>query len=827
MGYTAFRSHMRLHENYGQLKLPLRCMQSNCTSYFSTLSNFLRHLLTFHPYVKLEQICTRSAYGNLFTNQSLDNSTISSSNAFEEQRHGEVGSLVQFNPVQVLQQEAACLVASLRAHSVPFCIIPEILQSCQQMINLAVKTVQADISARLPAATVAEFAKEIEASCAQPAEQLNFLGTRYKQDSYFAKHPSFVIPEECVIGMRQEFVSGENRIVYDTFQYVSIERNLNALLHNESYMGMLLSCMEQRSEDGVLRTIFDGETFQTMFNTCSEFTILIQLFFDGMGTTNPLRGQSSLCNMGVFYYVIKNLDDRLNSCHANVHLLSLCYYQDLKVHGYNSVLDKFVAEINKLATQGFEGDFPILGKKRVFVKLFQVVCDNLALNSLFGFIECFAWDYFCTMCISKQEDIQKHFDESRFEKRTVTSYNQDIEKLHKNCLEPGKAHSRGIKKDCQLNAIDGFHIMQNYALDPMHILLEGIVPLEIGCVLHYFITVKRIFSLADLNKLLTNFFKKNAVDKKNKPPELNTVEQPGSGLSPSMKSVQSWTLLKFLPIVVGEIVECKLGIANEHWLFLLHLAHLVDLIFSPSFTDGMIRYLQSVISDHMQKFKELFGSNVRLRAKHHLLVHIPTVIRKSGPVGGMCCLRYELKNSFFKRSASIMSNFTNISKTLAYRHQCFALFSLLSGAHIRKYLLPGKTFSACLSNTAYCSAVLGACSCEATDNVVITTKMHMASVEYKAGFAIIIDEEHDMPLFGKICCFMSVKDDEWVIVVQKMETITFEGHVHAYVVRYCQPVCFYVTFFHKLKDHHPLYCHETKVGGSICLLIRLPYHIML
>jgi hypothetical protein len=35
-----------------------------------------------------------------------------------------------------------------------------------------------------------------------------------------------------------------------------------------------------------------------------------------------------------------------------------------------------------------------------------------------------------------------------------------------------------------LNKIDGFHVTENWSLDIMHIVLEGIISVEIGCVLY-------------------------------------------------------------------------------------------------------------------------------------------------------------------------------------------------------------------------------------------------------------------------------------------------------------------------------------------------------
>jgi hypothetical protein len=89
---------------------------------------------------------------------------------------------------------------------------------------------------------------------------------------------------------------------------------------------------------------------------------MIQLFYDGMGTTNPLRGQSVMCNMGVFYYVIKNLPDSYNTAFANVHLLALCYAHDVKVHGFGPILDKFCSELAFLSTTELKELFLSLAK---------------------------------------------------------------------------------------------------------------------------------------------------------------------------------------------------------------------------------------------------------------------------------------------------------------------------------------------------------------------------------------------------------------------------------------------------------------------------------
>ena len=65
-----------------------------------------------------------------------------------------------------------------------------------------------------------------------------------------------------------------------------------------------------------------------------------------------------------------------------------------------------------------------------------------------------------------------------------------------------------------------------------------------------------------------------------------------------MKAVQCWALLKYLPVILGDVVP----VDNKHWLFLLHLSELVDLLFAPVVTAGMVAYLREFIADHCNQY---------------------------------------------------------------------------------------------------------------------------------------------------------------------------------------------------------------------------------
>ena len=555
--------------------------------------------------------------------------------------------------------------------------------------------------------------------------------------------------------------------------------------------------------------------------TRANSLIKIQLFYDDMGVTNPLRSHGSIHNVGVFYYTIKNLPPAFNSCFANVHLLALCYSHDLSVHGFEPVLNAFVTEMKELSTAGMTGEFPVLGTTTVYCSLCQVTCDNLALNKMFGFIESFSCSYFCTVCYASSEQIQVWYREEQFQRRTVDQYNKDIAGLQ--TAKQSRIHCRGVKSSCKLNEIDGFHVVDNWSLDVMHIVLEGIVSVELGCILHGLCEDTGL-TLERINSAINLLWGKITVDKTHKPAEISRLQEPGHSIVPSMKAVQYWALLKYLPLAIGCDVPCD----NRHWEFLLHLSLLVDLIFAPRFTHGMVLYLAEIIAEHLSLFVALYSNeNIRLRPKHHLLVHLPTVVLKSGPLIGMSCMRYELKNSFFKRSAHIVCNFTNICRTLAYRHQQHALHSLLSNSHMRNVVSASGHALLSANSVAFCDVLISSFGIAPTDMIAVADRMSVATVQYKKGhFMMLCRDESGDPVFGKIIQFVSVSGDgKWLVVVERVQTTAFIVEFHAFDVVFVEPATVSVCHVHEFADHRPLYCHKMFGQNTTRHLLRLPCHI--
>ena len=821
------RAHLQRHNVVGELQYPILCHDCKCS--FATVYNLIRHVGTFHSDKDEGHAAAVVTPSNFCVSEGMDRC---SGNDMDVDETAATGTCMNdiADLYKDLEAEGISLVAGLRANSsVPFSIVPAVVQSFNSMSGTLVSLVQAEtvkclVASGVESGVVTDVKNHLENALKDTEEPLAFLSSRYKQDSFFDKHQLAVKPESVLFGTNFCSHAGTSKLVYESFEYVSVTKTLQSLMQRESFVKLML---EDDCTPGVLKEFTDGSKCKNhfLFGDSSKMSIMIQLFYDGLGVTNPLRGHSTLHNVGVFFYTIKNIPHRFNSCFANVHLLALCYAEDLKKYGFGPVLEKFVAEMNVLSKSGFVGTFPVIGEQTIYVSLCQVTCDNLALNGILGFIESFSCDYFCSICYASQDQMQTHYREEFFDKRTVYEYSQDVMNLNQEA-ERGRKHVRGVKTDSLLNQVDGFHVTDNWSLDIMHIVLEGIVPIELGCILHSLCIVDKAISFDALNRELYLFWGKITVEKTHKPLQLNKLTEPGQGLAPTMKAMQYWTFLKYLPLILGRFVASD----NKNWHFLLHLSHVVDLIFAPKFTTDMITYLRSVVEDHLTEYISLYGNQgaVKLRPKHHFLVHLPTIILKCGPLIGMSCLRYELKNSFFKRSAHIVCNFNNICRTLAYRHQQRALFSLLADAHCHSAPLVALQKMVVVSSLPYGSLLCDKLGVVDREDVSVAVKVSVASVEYKVGQYIVIGAtpETGSLVFGKILKFVSCSHStEWCIVVETLKTIDFWAHFHAYCVRDLQPVVFELLSFSALVDHHPLYCHSTSVNGVQQKFIRVPYHI--
>jgi hypothetical protein len=168
--------------------------------------------------------------------------------------------------------------------------------------------------------------------------------------------------------------------------------------------------------------------------------------------------------------------------------VGLWYSEDVKRYGYDKILRPLVDDIKKLESpEGLQ--FGDNVDKTFHGSLVLFSADNLGSHSLFGFLESFSAKKFCRLCEAEKPCQNKNL-ECEFTLRTQASYNAAIGQLGSNEYS---STVTGIKRACILNEIPSFQVTENFAMDAMHDLLEGIIPYELEAVLP--ILVKKITSV--------------------------------------------------------------------------------------------------------------------------------------------------------------------------------------------------------------------------------------------------------------------------------------------------------------------------------------------
>lgn len=185
--------------------------------------------------------------------------------------------------------------------------------------------------------------------------------------------------------------------------------------------------------------------------------------------------------LGAIYFTLRNFPPIFNSSLDNIHLCALFHAQDIKRYGFNSIIEPLVNDLKVLETEGVKN--PVSGRC-VRGTIVQVTGDNLSLHSLLGFLESFMAQYCCRFCVLERDRFQFVFSEDNPE---VVLRTTEMHALHCKRLQDDSTlpHVYGVKRVCLLNSLKYFNTANNFAVDIMHDILEGVAQLEVKLFLQY------------------------------------------------------------------------------------------------------------------------------------------------------------------------------------------------------------------------------------------------------------------------------------------------------------------------------------------------------
>lgn len=755
--------HFRLVHGFVPGKnLRLKCVEAGCCSVFGTFSGFRKHLNTKHP----EQ--SDQHFDPIDNRETAETEGQSSDQTFDQ-----ISSVREVATTSVLLKSkkstldmCASAVAQLKFAGLSQSAVSGFVSSMEEIVFEIHSQAQDAALLCLSSHDIAAKRK-IESSFQHLENPFTSLNSEAKRKRLFTEKWGTVEPTEIVLGTR--FDSRRNKttgtfdqvVVTDKFSYIPILETLKSILQNPHLTDLFKP--RHVPKESVYVDLSDAAHFKSNPLFCTEKDALqIQLFYDDFETANPLGSKKGIHKLGAIYFTLRNFRPIFNCSLDNIHLCALFHAQDIRRYGFNSIIEPLVNDLKVLEIEGVKN--PVSGHC-VRGTVVQVTGDNLGLHSLLGYLESFGAQYCCRFCVLEKDRFQFVFSEDNPEVvlRTTEMHALLCKKLQDDSSLP---HVYGVKRVCLLNSLKYFNIANNFAVDIMHDILEGVAQLEVKLVLQY---IEHNFLSADDLAGRVHAFDYGYNQQRNRPPMVKLFD--GSN-NLGLNAIQSWCLLRNMPLLFGDLVQRD----DKHWYLLLLLLQIVNIIFSPVLTEGMTIYLKHLITEHHQLFKKLFPEK-NLLPKHHIMIHYPQCIRKVGPILHMWCMRYEAKHKFFKTQ---IKSFKNITKTLAKKHQSWMAMHWESFSQYRLTLGPGKMME--LSGLKGGMDIASKLGVEISELVYSVKWIKHHGTEYRPDLIICTEVACEMPVFCKIRT-IAVKDENVLLCGTLMETLCFDDHYHAFTVR--------------------------------------------
>ncbi|KAG7456398.1 hypothetical protein JOB18_008800 [Solea senegalensis] len=502
------------------------------------------------------------------------------------------------------------------------------------------------------------------------------MATTYMQDSTIEKLFKPVKPQEIVISQRICRVKkGQSRVMAirnKCFYYIPLIKSLEQLLSNSRIFDMI-NTTPQYCKDGFSYDIIDGSLFK-LHSLFSEKPTALQiiLYTDDIEICNPLGSHASVNKLLMVYYTLGNIDPKFRSKLAAIRLLAIAKANDIDDCGVDVILKRINEDLqllyNGVKIQTQRGEVVLFGA------MVSICGDTLAQHELAGFKEGVGFAYSkCRHCECTFEEMQRNFDELSFTKRTLEKHMRqclEIERASTDFLKSALKTTYGINRRSRLVDFPAFDLIQQMPQDIMHIILEGVAPMEIKCVLKYLVLSGQM-ELDMFNSAMQSFpFSPLDIRDKPCPISVSTLASNDNRLKQS--AGQMLILLKIMPFLLSNIEN------NVYVQFVLDLVEIVQLLFAPVLSVHTVLRLKKMILQHLKKFKQLFPEN-NIIPKQHYMVHLPGQILSLGPLVRHMCMRFESKHCFFKQWASKL-NFKNVCKSLVNHNQLYECCQNETGA---------------------------------------------------------------------------------------------------------------------------------------------------
>jgi hypothetical protein len=554
----------------------------------------------------------------------------------------------------------------------------------------------------------------------------------------------------------------------------------------------------------------DGSVFKhhPLFGTNPNALQIIG-YYDELEVVNPIGSYVSKHKLGCLFFTLANIRPQYRSSLKAINLVAVGKYEDILRYGIDAFLSPFVDDIKALYCDGIS---VAVGSEACtfYGGLLVFLADNLAAHAVGGFKQSMSFALrICRSCMITSNQSQTCLMEESCQLRSPETHFEQCQLLD-GPLQRHYSTNFGVNRRSILEDVPGFSVVTSLPHDIMHDLFEGTVPLELKCLISYCVEQK-YFTVDILNDRIKQY---DFVS--NKPSLIQN--QP---LRIRQSASQMMTLSMNFPLLVGDRIQE----GDKYWLSFLLLLRICTIAISPICTYETIAYLKILIEEKLTDFKLLYPEH-SLIPKFHYMVHYPSQIEKFGPLIHSWTMRHESKLSFVKR-VSRRSNFKNVAKTVAKKHQlwqCYVRHSEHMFLHMSFEASPKKSVCLLQAEADHVAKEVIRLFPTLKDDSTIDhpawVKVH--SSRYSKGVYLLLQYDPISPRFGKIVD-IAVVNDTAIFSVQVVSPEFFDSHYHSYVMK-TTATDYVAPTLDGLPYYQPLSVKQSFATSDKNYYINLPFY---
>jgi len=345
----------------------------------------------------------------------------------------------------------------------------------------------------------------------------------------------------------------------------------------QNILELTLSNIQQNLKSNDLTNLAAGEVFKSIAKQFDpDIVVPFVLYLDNFQINNALGSHTfSICGCYINFPLMPK--HSISKVQYIYHVAFIATDKLKKCRNENSVYH--LVEEFKILESGI-----IIrtknGLQKVQFILSLIVGNNLAVNSILGYVQSFNSKRYCGVCSRTKPEMKIDSSENVESLRTEQSYYED--------LQLNNFQESGLKQNWIFNELLSLKVINNFCFEIMHDIFEGVCKYDICHILISLIN-KGIITLNEINSRKSLFpYGETSVKI-----EMNRLKTCNLKTSAS----ETECLTHFLPLMIGDRVPH----GNEEWELLLTLLDIIEFLLKSNYKKTEIETIRSLVQKHLRR----------------------------------------------------------------------------------------------------------------------------------------------------------------------------------------------------------------------------------